>query len=167
METTEELYQDLVLDHFKNPRCQDPVSDPSVTHLALNPLCGDRVALAVKSVDGIVNQISLQGKGCCISQAAASMLSDLCQGKSLEQAQGILSSYRSMMLGEKEYEQVPELEEARSLIGVRKFTARMRCALLGCEALDHCIKKCSENCDECGERGSCPDAVISIKSKEN
>lgn len=158
MDGVEELYQDLLLDHFKNPRCHEPVSDPSVTHLALNPLCGDRVALAVKTADGKLVQIGLQGKGCCISQAAASMLSELCQGKPIEEAQRILDDYRAMMNGEKDAEELPELEEARALIGVRKFTARMKCALLGCDALDHCIKECCqgtacEGSKECA--GSC------------
>lgn len=159
MDEVEELYQDLLLDHFKNPRCQEPVNEPSVTHLALNPLCGDRVALSVKSEGGLVNKISFQGKRCCISQAAASMLSDLCQGKTVEEARSLLDSYRKMMSGEKDAEQVPELEEARSLIGVRKFTARMRCALLGCEALDHCLKQC----DQCEAQGSCPNAATCSK----
>ena len=153
MDNIEELYQELLLEHFKHPRCQEPVTDPSVTHLALNPLCGDRIALALKTVDGKVEKISLQGKGCCISQAAASMLSELCQGKSLDEAKSILAAYRAMMKGEKEADDLPELEEARSLVGVRKYTARMRCALLGCEALDHCIKQCCERC-EC-EGGEC------------
>jgi nitrogen fixation protein NifU and related proteins len=159
MDNVEELYQELLLEHFKNPRCQDPVAEPSVTHLALNPLCGDRVALAVKSEGGIVSQISLQGKGCCISQAAASMLSELCQGKTLLEAQSILESYRAMMRGEKDAEDFPELQEARSLVGVRKFTARMRCALLGCEALDHCLKQCNE----CSKKGECQGECLSGK----
>ncbi len=155
MDEVEELYQDLLLDHFKNPRCQEPVSDPSVTHVALNPLCGDRVAFSIRSQDGRVEKIALQGKGCAISQAAASMLSELCQGKSIEEARALLEAYRAMMKGEKNADDVPQLEEARSLIGVRKFTARMRCALLGCEALDHCL----EECDKCEKRGTCSNAA--------
>lgn len=159
MDEVEELYQDLLLDHFKNPRCQEPVSDPSVTHVALNPLCGDRVTLSIRSDDGRIEKISLQGKGCAISQAAASMLSELCQGKSIEEARAILDAYRAMMKGEKDAEQLPQLEEARSLIGVRKFTARMRCALLGCDALAHCLNEC----DKCDKKGTCPNSSSCTK----
>lgn len=162
MDGVEELYQELLLDHFKNPRCHEPVPEPSVTHLALNPLCGDRVALSIKSHEGKLVQIGLQGKGCCISQAAASMLSELCQGKSIEEAQTILDDFRAMMRGEKEADQVPGLDEARALVGVRKFTARMKCALLGCDALDHCLKECCSG-GSCQGKEGCPSPCADAK----
>jgi nitrogen fixation NifU-like protein len=158
MEITEELYQELVLDHFKNPRCGEPVDNPEVSHVALNPLCGDRVALSVKTDGGIISHVSFKGSGCCISQAAASMLTELCRGKTVTEAQQILNSYRQMMLGEKDADDVPELHEVRALIGVRKYAARMRCALLGCDALDHCIKQCHSHSGMCDHANDCPSA---------
>ncbi|MBN8549534.1 MAG: SUF system NifU family Fe-S cluster assembly protein [Deltaproteobacteria bacterium] len=134
----DELYQELLLDHFKHPRCQGVLINPSAKSALRNPLCGDEVQLALTVKDGKISEIAFAGHGCSISQASASMMSDFLKGKSVAEAQTALASFRSLMKGEEGVD-TDSLGDAAALAGVRKFSARIRCALLAWEALDACL----------------------------
>jgi nitrogen fixation NifU-like protein len=126
------LYQEVILDHYKNPQHKklNATFDAQVHHV--NPSCGDEITLNV-SLDGeIVKDVSWDGVGCSISQASVSILTDLLIGKSLTQAQEIADAFMHLMQSkgtEKGDEEI--LEDAVALAGVSQYPARIKCALLG------------------------------------
>ena len=135
----DDLYQEVILDHFRHPRCRGCCSAPDASATLFNPLCGDQIDLTIKSTHGILDEIAFQGQGCSISQASASMMATLLRGKRLAEADRLFELFRSMMRGEKNSEELPELGDAIALEGVRKFSARVKCAMLAWEAAQRCI----------------------------
>jgi nitrogen fixation NifU-like protein len=125
------LYQEIILDHYKNPRhpgLRDPY-EAEVHHV--NPTCGDEITLRVHLVDGLVADISYDAEGCSISQASASVLTELVIGKSVEEAMAIHEQFQTLMQGKGTV--VPDedvLEDGVAFAGVAKFPARVKCALL-------------------------------------
>lgn len=126
------LYQEVILDHYKNPQHKglQPTYDAQVHHV--NSSCGDEITLNIALENNCVSSISWDGVGCSISQASVSIMSDLVSGKSVDDARVILDSFVELMqskglkTGDAEI-----LEDAVSLAGVSKFPARIKCALLG------------------------------------
>jgi nitrogen fixation NifU-like protein len=132
-----DLYQKLVLDHYRNPRNQSPIAHPDITAEEQNPFCGDDVAIQASLAEGVIEQVSIQGRGCSISQASLSMMSELLKGKTPEEAQALSAAFKGMMRGKEPAESAPEeLGDLAALAGVRKFPIRIKCALLGWVALD-------------------------------
>jgi nitrogen fixation NifU-like protein len=126
------LYQEVILDHYKNPQNKvlDPNSDAQVHHV--NPSCGDEITLGVTLEGDKVLSITWEGVGCSISQASTSIASDLLTGKTLEQARSISEDFLQLMQSKGTIEGDPEvLEDAVALAGVSKYPARIKCALLG------------------------------------
>jgi nitrogen fixation NifU-like protein len=127
----DQLYQDIILDHYKKPRgrgLREPY-DVQVRHV--NPTCGDEVDLRVHIVDGKIADISYQGMGCSISQASASVLHELVVGRTVENALSTVDVFQEMVSSRGEV--VPDeavLEDAVAFAGVAKFPARVKCALL-------------------------------------
>lgn len=135
----DDLYQDLILDHYKNPRCKGCVNNPDCQCRLHNPLCGDEVELCVKLKDNIIQEIGFSGHGCSISQAGASMMSELCKGKTVTEVRELCKIFRGMMRGDKSADEIKVLGDAISLEGVRKFSARIKCALLAWDVLERCM----------------------------
>jgi nitrogen fixation protein NifU and related proteins len=125
------LYQEIILDHYKNPRhggLRDPF-EAEVHHV--NPTCGDEVTLRVHVADGTVGDVSYDAVGCSISQASASVLTELVIGKSVDDAMAIHQTFLTLMQGKGEVEADEDvLEDAIAFAGVAKFPARVKCALL-------------------------------------
>jgi nitrogen fixation protein NifU and related proteins len=132
----ESMYQDIILDHYRNPHhkgLRDPF-DAQVYHV--NPTCGDEVTLRVtlKDVDGeqVVEDVSYDSLGCSISQASASVMSDLVIGKPVGEAMRISDAFLELMKSKGQGEPDEDLlEDAVALAGVSKYPARIKCALLG------------------------------------
>jgi nitrogen fixation protein NifU and related proteins len=123
------LYQEIILDHYKNPHhrgLREPY-DAEVHHV--NPTCGDEVTLRVHLKDGTVADVSYDALGCSISQAAASVMTDLVIGRSLEEATALHADFLALMQGEGEPDE-DRLEDGVAFAGVAKFPARIKCALL-------------------------------------
>jgi nitrogen fixation protein NifU and related proteins len=123
------LYQEIILDHYKNPHhrgLREPY-DVQVHHV--NPTCGDEVTLRVHLVDGKVADVSYDALGCSISQAAASVMTDLVIGRSLEEATALHEDFLALMQGKGEPDE-DRLEDGVAFAGVAKFPARIKCALL-------------------------------------
>ncbi len=139
MQILDDLYQELILDHYKNPRCQGCLQNPDCQCELRNPLCGDIIDLSIKFQNGIVQDIRFSGHGCSISQAGASMMSELCRGKSITEVRDLCKVFRGMMRGEKSTDEIKVLGDAVSLEGVRKFSARIKCALLAWDVVERCI----------------------------
>jgi nitrogen fixation protein NifU and related proteins len=108
----DELYRDNILDHYKNPRNSGHLEDPSVEADGVNPLCGDELHVELKVVDGVVEDVRYNGRGCAISQAAASMLSDAVKGRKVSDVE---------QMGKEDV-----LEE----LGIPLTPIRLKCALL-------------------------------------
>ena len=125
------LYQEIILDHYKNPHhkgLRDPY-EAEVHHV--NPSCGDEVTLRVHLADGIVSDVSYDSVGCSISQASASVLTDLVIGKSVKEAMAIHAEFQELMQGRGTVTPDEEvLEDGIAFAGVAKFPARVKCALL-------------------------------------
>lgn len=126
------LYQEVILDHYKNPQHKklNPVFDSQVHHI--NPSCGDEITLNITLEGECVKDISWDGVGCSISQASVSILTDLLIGKNLDQARLISDAFMQLMQSkgtDKGDENL--LEDAVALAGVSQYPARIKCALLG------------------------------------
>jgi nitrogen fixation NifU-like protein len=125
------LYQDIILDHYKHPHnkgLRDPF-EAEVHHV--NPTCGDEVTLRVHVREGIVEDVSYDSVGCSISQASASVLTDLVIGKKVDEAMSIHETFQTLMQGRGQVEPDEDvLEDGIAFAGVAKFPARVKCALL-------------------------------------
>jgi len=125
------LYQEIILDHYKHPRhggLRDPF-EAEVHHV--NPTCGDEVTLRVHLADGTVEDVSYDAVGCSISQASASVLTELVIGKKIDDAMAIHQDFLTLMQGKGDVEPDEDvLEDAVAFAGVAKFPARVKCALL-------------------------------------
>ena len=139
MSELEDLYQDIIVDHFQNPRCFGCMKDKDAGAKLFNPLCGDQIDLCVKIEDDKIKKIVFSGKGCSISQAAASMMCELLEGKSISEAKELFELYQKMLKGEKQDDELNELGDLVALSGVRKFSARIKCAMLGWEAVQKAL----------------------------
>ena len=126
------LYQEIILDHYKHPHhkgLREPF-EAEVHHV--NPTCGDEVTLRVHlSDDGVVEDVSYDSVGCSISQASASVLTDLVIGKPVDEAMAIHQDFLTLMQGKGNVEPDEDvLEDGIAFAGVAKFPARVKCALL-------------------------------------
>ena len=133
----EELYQAVILDHSRKPRNFGPLADASVTVSGDNPTCGDEVTLRVHLADAeqgdraVVQDVSYDSQGCSISQASASVLTDLVIGKTVREALEVQEEFLRLMQSKGEGVGDEDLlEDAVAFAGVSKFPARVKCALL-------------------------------------
>ncbi len=129
----DELYREIILDHYKNPRNRGRIPDPSATAGAYNPLCGDEVDLYLKIEGERIVDIRFEGRGCSISQSSASMLTEAVKNKTLTDAEALADQVRGMLLGERE--PAPDLGDLEALQGVKKFPVRIKCAILSWNTL--------------------------------
>ncbi|ACU38970.1 SUF system NifU family Fe-S cluster assembly protein [Actinosynnema pretiosum subsp. pretiosum] len=138
----QQMYQEIILDHYKNPHgrgLRDPYDAESHQ---INPTCGDEVTLRVKLDGPLVADVSYDGQGCSISQAATSVLTDLVVGKPVEQAMGKLDAFVELMQGRGQVEPDEDvLEDGIAFAGVAKYPARVKCALLGWMAFKDAVSR--------------------------
>jgi nitrogen fixation protein NifU and related proteins len=113
----EELYRDFILDHYRNPRNAGTLAAPDATFEDNNPLCGDKIRMDLKLRDGVIEEIRFQGRGCAISQASASLLTEIVKGKTVAEV-GKISK-----------------EDVLENLGIPISAARLKCALLGLKVL--------------------------------
>ena len=129
IEQLDELYREVILDHFKNSSHHGELPGAQVNAQGNNPLCGDEVAFHLKLDGGRIRQARFEGKGCVISQAASSMLAQQLEGKTVVQARQLIETMKALMQGQ-EPEASVDLGDLESLAGVRKFPVRVKCAAL-------------------------------------
>ncbi len=137
------MYQQIILDHYKNPQHHgllDPF-DAEVHHV--NPTCGDEVTLRVRVADGAIADLGWDGEGCSISQASTSVMSELVTGKPIDDAMALQQKFLELMQsrGAAELTEADEdqLEDAVAFEGVSKYPARVKCALLGWMAMKSAV----------------------------
>jgi nitrogen fixation NifU-like protein len=135
------LYQQLILEHYKSPRNKGELEDPTVDVHMANPVCGDEIRLQL-SLDGDrIRSAKFLGQGCSISQAAISIMTTLLQGRSLDEAQALADRFTQVMHGDAEAARDKALGDLRALQGVSKFPVRVKCALLGFDALREALER--------------------------
>jgi nitrogen fixation NifU-like protein len=117
----DDLYRDYILEHYRRPHNFGVLEDATASHEGANPLCGDRITLQVRVKDGTIDGVAFTGRGCAISQASASLLTDEIRGKPVETAAGMTPS------------------DVLELLGIEISPARMKCALLSLDTLQHAL----------------------------
>jgi len=130
------LYQEMILDHYKNPLNKSLSKEFDVQVHHINPSCGDEITLNITLTGNVISKITWDGVGCSISQASVSIASDLLVGKSLDEASSITEEFMDLMQskGKKSGNELV-LEDAVALAGVSQYPARIKCALLGWMAI--------------------------------
>lgn len=136
-----ELYQELILEHYKRPRNKGELECPDVEMHLMNTSCGDEVRLQLRLVDGVIRDSKFQGNGCSISQASISMMSDLLKGKTIPESIELAQRFTDMMHGDPTAAREKRMGDLRALAGVSQYPVRVKCALLGWDALLQALKK--------------------------
>lgn len=136
----EDMYQDIILDHYRSPKNRAPSLDPEDVHVHhSNPLCGDEMDLRIRVKDGTLDAVVFDGEGCSISQASASAMTLAVTGRELDDVLDLSEQFRMMMHGE-EPERLDDLEDGIAFQGVAKFPVRVKCALLSWMAVRDAIE---------------------------
>ena len=130
------LYQELILDHYRKPRNKGKLENADATVEMRNPLCGDEVDLQVIFAGDSIGDVKFSGRGCSISQASASMMTQIIKGKSAAEIDEIRNKFRDLIMGDMSAANDKSLGSLRALSGVSKFPARVKCALLAWNALE-------------------------------
>jgi len=135
------LYQQLILEHYKSPRNKGDLEDRTVEVHMANPVCGDEVRLQLKLEDGRIAQVRFTGQGCSISQASVSIMTTLLEGRPAAEAEALADRFTELMHGDEDAARDRGLGDLRALQGVSKFPVRVKCALLGFDALREALRK--------------------------
>ncbi len=133
----DDLYKEIILDHYRNPRNRGVVATPDVATRGHNPLCGDELELSLRFEDGHVAEVMTRGRGCSISQASASMMTERVKGMTLEEVRALVDTFKGMMLEERDLseEDYDNLGDLEALEGVKNYPVRIKCALLAWNTL--------------------------------
>ena len=133
MSDLRDLYQEVILDHYRKPRNFRSLADANRKAEGFNPLCGDRLTLYVKLKDGVIADASFEGSGCAISTASASLLTESIKGKTEHEAEMLFQGFRDVVTGEG----TPNVDLGKLdvLAGVREFPVRVKCATLAWHTL--------------------------------
>ncbi|MFH2036149.1 MAG: Fe-S cluster assembly sulfur transfer protein SufU [Candidatus Zixiibacteriota bacterium] len=139
-EQIDEMYRDIIMEHYRFPRGHKDISDFDIINEGQNPTCGDEIELKLKMNKDKISGISIDCAGCAISTASGSMLAEVVEGKTLEEAKRIAKIVKALLKGEK-IEENMELGDLEALKGVKKFPVRIKCALLSWTTLIDAIEK--------------------------
>jgi len=133
------LYQEVILDHYRSPRNKGEMPDATHTVTMNNPMCGDVVELHLRLEGDRIEDATFEGKGCSISQAAASMMTGELAGRTVPEALALDEKFTRLLHGEAQLARDEELGDLRALAGVAKFPVRIKCALLGFNCLEELV----------------------------
>ena len=139
-----ELYQDIILDHGRHPRNFRAIEQPTHTAKGHNPLCGDRVTVYLQMAGDHIEDVSFEGRGCAISTASSSLMTEVLKGKTLAEARALFAQFHAKVTGG-EASDLPEALEEDSerldpLTGVKAYPARVKCATLPWHAFEAALK---------------------------
>ena len=131
-----DLFQDIILEHYKRPRNKGALEAPTVDVHMNNPTCGDEIHLYLRVEEGMIREVAFEGEGCSISQSSASMMTQILEGQPVEEGLRIAERFKAMMHGDEDAAKDKDLRDARALAGVSRFPTRVKCALLGWNAFE-------------------------------
>lgn len=134
----DEIYKEVILDHYKNPRNKREMPEAERTCSRNNPLCGDEITVFLHEEDGKVLDVSFVGQGCSISQASASMMTQAVSGKTVEDVGALTTQVRGMLTGDVEPDE-ETFGELVALKGVVKYPVRVKCAALAWDVLEEAL----------------------------
>ncbi len=140
MSDLRDLYQEVILDHYRKPRNFGPLAGADRRAEGFNPLCGDRLTLYVKVNDGVIADASFEGSGCAISTASASLMTESIKGKTEREAEELFGRFRDVVSGHASTNEV-DLGKLEVLAGVREFPVRVKCATLAWHTLHAALAK--------------------------
>ncbi|MGH7445836.1 MAG: Fe-S cluster assembly sulfur transfer protein SufU [Longimicrobiales bacterium] len=139
------LFQEIILEHYKRPRNRGAIADADATVHMKNPTCGDEIHLGLRLDDEHrIAEVKFLGEGCSISQASASMMTGLLIGKTPSDVRHLSERFTAMMRGDADAAKDRALGDMRALAGVARFPVRVKCALLGWDAVGEGLKKAAE-----------------------
>jgi nitrogen fixation protein NifU and related proteins len=135
----DDIYKEVILDHYKNPRNKHdlPTAERSCTRN--NPLCGDEITVFVHEVGDTIAEVAFMGAGCSISQSSASMMTEAVSGKQVDEAKALAADFRGMMAGEIEPDE-DGFGDLVALKGVVKYPIRIKCAVLAWDVLQEALE---------------------------
>jgi nitrogen fixation protein NifU and related proteins len=133
-----ELYTQVIMDHYQRHRKRGEIENADIKEHLLNPLCGDEVTVYALFDGDLVADVKFGGRGCSISQASASMMTERLMGKSREEAEKEIKGFKSMMVGEREF---PEMDDLAALKGVIQYPSRIKCATLAWTAFQQGLEE--------------------------
>jgi nitrogen fixation protein NifU and related proteins len=141
----DDLYREIILDHYRSPRNRGELPPPASHAIGHNPLCGDEIEVYLDVHDGIVTDIRVGGQGCSISQSSASMMSQAVKGKPIDDVRALVHRFRSMMSIEEatDADADVKLGDLEALQGVVKFPVRIKCAVLAWNTLTDALDAAS------------------------
>jgi len=141
MNELQTLYQEVILDHNKNPRNFRVMPDATSVVEGYNPLCGDHYTIYLKVVDDVVKEVSFQGSGCAISKASASLLSTVLRGKTKKEADELFDEFHRLVTGKIDPgANSGELGKLAAFAGVSEFPARVKCAILAWHTVHNALQ---------------------------
>jgi nitrogen fixation protein NifU and related proteins len=126
----DDLYRDYILEHYRRPHNFGVIEEPTAKYEGANPLCGDRITMMLGIRDGVVADVAFTGRGCAISQASASLLTDEVKGKPVEEVAKLTS------------------QDLLDLLGIEISPARLKCALLSLDTLEHALAEANGDTTE-------------------
>lgn len=135
----DQLYREIILDHYAHPRNRGRVEGADISVEGANPSCGDEISLYARVRDGRLEEVRFEGRGCSISQASASMMTEAVRGKTLAEAWQLAEEFKAMMHGKAPDE--GRLGDLVVLQGVRRFPVRIKCATLAWVALQQGLRE--------------------------
>jgi nitrogen fixation NifU-like protein len=140
MDNMRELYQQVILDHNKNPRNFGKIENPDGFAHGNNPLCGDTIDVYLRIANGIVEEVTFEGAGCAICTSSASMMTEALSGKSEADAEALFSSFHHALTDVTEADDVP-LGKLSVLMGVKDYPVRVKCATLAWHTFESALKR--------------------------
>ena len=154
MSNLDDLYREIILDHYRSPRNRGELPPPAHRVEGFNPLCGDEITVYAQVEDGVLKDIKLTGHGCSISQSSSSLMSAAVKGKSLEQVRETIKTFKQLMTVHESQLSVEgdaptaeadirRLGELAALAGVVKFPVRIKCATLAWNTLTQALDEIS------------------------
>jgi len=134
----DDIYKEVILDHYKNPRNKHDLPTAELSCTRNNPLCGDEITVFVHEEGDTIAEVAFMGAGCSISQSSASMMTEAVTGKKLDQSKALAADFRGMMAGEVEPDE-DGFGDLVALKGVVKYPIRIKCAVLAWDVLQEAL----------------------------
>ncbi len=144
MSELRDLYQEVILDHYRNPRNLGHIEPYNREANGNNPLCGDKFTIYANVEDGIVKGVSFEGRGCAISTASASLMTEILKGLTEAEAGAVFERFHAVVTGEKDEVIDGELDKLNVLTGVRGYPMRVKCATLAWHTMKAALKNSNE-----------------------